>query len=160
MNHATLLLYLLLFQQQTVGPVEEDEQTRVDDTLARRGYITNIIYRLVYRRIGVQVSTELHTYALTPAQHLVTLEMFRAVEGHVLQEVSQTTLVVVLLNRAHTLGNVELGTVFGPCVVTDVISQSVVQLTDTHVGVHRNRRHLHALLGYSHDAYQHHGSNE
>ena len=141
-DHATLLLYLLLLQQQTVGPVIEDEQTRVDNTLARRGYITNIIYRLVDAGIGVQVTTELDTHTLTPAQQIVALEVLRTVEGHVLQEVGQSSLVVVLLDGAHTLGNVKLSPLLGPIVVTDVISQSVVEFADTYIGIDGNCRHF------------------
>ena len=121
-NHATLFFNLLLLQQQTVGPVEENQQTRVHDTLTRGGDIADVIHRLVDAGIGIQVGTELHAHALTPAQQLVTLEMFRTVKGHMLQEVGQTTLVVVLLNRTHTLSDVELGTLFRPVVVTNVIS--------------------------------------
>ena len=161
MDYATLLLYFLLFQQQTVGPVEEYQQTRVDDALARRGYITYIIHRLIYRGVRIQVCTKLHAHAFTPAQHLVALEVLRTIEGHVLQEVSQTALVVILLNRAHFLGNVELGTLFRPCVVTDVISQSIVQFAHTHIWVNGNRWQLHGILchnGYS--AHQHECSHE
>ena len=74
-NHATFLLYFLLFQQQSISPIEEYQQTRVNDTLTGCGYITYIIYRLVYRSISIQVRAELHTHALTPAQHFVALEV-------------------------------------------------------------------------------------
>ena len=142
MDDTTLLLDLLLFKQQTIGPVPKYHQTRVDDAFARRGYITYIIDRLVNAGIGIQVCTELHADALTPAQQLVALEMLRAVEGHMLQEVRQTTLVVVLLNRTHLLGDIELSTLFWPRVVTDIIGQSVIQLTNAHCGVNGDVRHL------------------
>ena len=44
-----------------------------------------------------------------------------------LQEVSQSALVVVLLDGTYALGDVELGTILGPVVVTDVIRQSVAR---------------------------------
>ena len=59
-----------------------------------------------------------------------------------LQEVGQSALVVILLNRTYALGNIELGTLFWPCIMTDVISQSVVQLTDFYIGVYGDGRHL------------------
>ena len=142
MDHATLFLYLFLLQQQTVGPVVENQQTRIDDALTGGGHIADIVNRLLNTGIGIQVATELDTYALTPAQQLVALEVLRTVKGHVLQEMGQSALVVILLNRTHLLGNVELGTVLRPVVVTDVISQSVVEFTDAYIGVNRNRRHL------------------
>lgn len=141
-NHATLLLYLLLFEQQSVGPVVENEQAGVDDALAGRRHITYIIYRLVNRGVGIQVGSELHANALAPAQQLVALEVLRAIEGHVLQEVGQSALVVILLDGADLLCNVELGTILGPVVVTDVIRQSIVQFTDANIGVNGNCWHL------------------
>ena len=68
--------------------------------------------------------------------------MLRAVECHMLEEVSQTALVVVLLDRAHALSDVEVGLVLRPVVVTDVISKSVVQFSDAHLVVLRDRRQL------------------
>ena len=67
---------LLLFQQQSVGPVVENQQTRVDDTLASGRNIADVIHRLVDRGLGIQVCTELHTHTLAPTQHFVALEMF------------------------------------------------------------------------------------
>ena len=160
MDDTTLLLNLLLFQEQTVGPVPQNHEAGVDNRLARRGYITYIIDRLVDRSVGVQVVTKLHTDGLAPAQQFVALEVLRAVEGHVLEEVSQTALRVVLLNRAHLLGNVELGALFGPVVVTNVISQSVVKFTDAHVGVNGDGGHL--LSSYRQNAShgQHYQTNK
>ena len=68
--------------------------------------------------------------------------MLRAVESHMLQEMRQTSLVVVLLNRTHLLGDIELSTLFWPRVVTDIIGQSVIQLTNAHCGVNGDVRHL------------------
>ena len=142
MDDATLLVNLLGLQEQSVGPVVQNQQTRVDDALARRGYITYIIYRLVDRGIGVEVGSELHTDSLAPLHDIVTLEVLGTVEAHVLQEVSQSALLVILLNGAHALCDVELGTLLGPSIMTNVISQSVVQLTDFYLGVNGHCRHL------------------
>ena len=46
-DDATLLLNLLLFQEQTVSPVIENEQTRVDDALTCGGNVRDVINRLV-----------------------------------------------------------------------------------------------------------------
>ena len=78
--------------------------------------------------------------------------MLRAVEGHVLEEVSQTTLVLVLLNGAYTLCNVEVGYMLRPLVVADVVGQTVGQLADAHVLVDGDRRHL---LRCSHCCHEH-----
>ena len=91
--------------------------------------------------------------------------MLRAVEGHVLEEVSQSALVFILLNGAHALGNVEVGHVLRPVVLTDVVGQTIVQLTNPYVFVDGDRRHLHLLCHHCGHAAneqggQHHKSLE
>ena len=152
-DDATLLLYLLLFQQQTVSPVIENQQTGVDDALTGRRNITYIIHRLVNAGVGIQVRSELHADALTPAQQLVALEVLAAVESHVLQEVGQSALVVILLDGAHTLGDVELCTLLRPGMVADVVGQSVIQFANADVRIYRNVRHL--LCHHRYHAKQH-----
>ena len=72
--------------------------------------------------------------------------MLRAIEGHVFEEVSQTLLRVILLDRTHALGNVEVRLLLRGVVVTKVVSQAVVEFSDTDAVVYRNLRHLHLLL--------------
>jgi integrase/recombinase XerD len=66
------------------------------------------------------------------------IEVLCAVEAHVFEEVSQTTLRLFLLDSAHFLCNVEVGTVLRPVVVADVVGQTIVQLANHYVGVSRN----------------------
>ena len=75
---------------------------------------------------------------------------------HVLQEVGQSALVVVLLNGTHALGNVELGALLGPVVVTNVVGEPVVELSRPHVLVNGQGRHhlCHGHMGQEqHDGY-------
>ena len=51
-------------------------------------------------------------------------------------------LVVILLNRANALCNIELGTLFRPSIMADVISQSIIQLSYFYIRIHGNGRHL------------------
>ena len=151
-DDATLLLYLFLLERQSVGPVVEDEQTRVHDAFTGCGHVRDVVNRLVNGGVGIQVLAEFNTHALTPAHQFVALEVLGAVEGHVLQEVSQSALGVILLDGAHLLRNVELGTLLGPVVVANVVRQSIVQLADAHVRINGDYRHLHLLCSYRHDA--------
>ena len=73
--------------------------------------------------------------------------MLRAVESHVLQEVGQTLLRVILLDGTHTLGDVEVGLLLRGVVVTQIVRQAIVEFADTHTVVDGNLRHLHLLLG-------------
>ena len=59
-----------------------------------------------------------------------------------LEEVSETALRLLLLNSAHLLCDVEVGTILRPVVVADVVGQTIVQLTYNYVWVSRNGRHL------------------
>ena len=68
--------------------------------------------------------------------------MLRAIEAHVLKEVSETALLVLFLDGTHTLCNVKLCPVFGPVVVTDVVSQSIGQFTDAYIRIDWYWRHL------------------
>ena len=141
-DDAALLLNLLGLQQQTVGPVVEDEQTGVDDALARGGHVRDVIDRLVDGGVGVQVAAELHADGLAPLHDVVALEVLGAVEAHVLQEVGQTALLVVLLYGAHALCEVDLGPLLRPGIVTDVVGQSVVEPAHAHVFVDGDGGHL------------------
>ena len=122
MDDTTLLIDFLRFEQQTVSPVVENKQTRVNNIFVARRYITYIIYSLGDTCIGIEVGAKLNTLRLTPSEDSITWEMLSAIEAHVLKEMGKTALRLLLLNRTYLLGDVELCTVFRPCIVTDVIS--------------------------------------
>ena len=165
MDDATLLLNLLALQRQTVRPVFQHEYARVECSHTLGGHVADAIHRLVDRGVGIQVATEVNTNATGEVEQCRVGEMLRTVEGHVLQEVGQSTLVFVLLDRAHALGDVEVGHVLGPVVLADVVGQTIVQLTDFHVLVDGDGRHLHLLCHHCGHAAneqggQHHKSLE
>ena len=56
-------------------------------------------------------------------------EMLRTIEGHVLQEVSQTTLTGFLLNSTHALGDIEIRESGLLSVMTDIIGQTVLEFS-------------------------------
>ena len=64
-------------------------------------------------------------------------EVLRTVEGNVLQEVSQPLLAILLLHRADTLHDVELGTLLRLRIMADEVGQSIRKLADTHGRVNR-----------------------
>ena len=165
MDDATLLLNLLALQRQTVRPVFQHEYARVECRHTLGGHVADAIHRLVDRGVGIQVATEVNTNATGKVEQCRVGEMLRTVEGHVLQEVGQTALVFVFLDRAHALGDVEVGHVLGPVVLADVVGQTIVQLTDFHVLVDGDGRHLHLLCHHCGHAAneqggQHHKSLE
>ena len=62
------------------------------------------------------------------------------------------SLVVFFQNGTYFLSDVEIGSFFREFVVTDVISQSVVQFTDANVRVRRDGRHLLLCKAHRHAA--------
>ena len=96
---------------------------------------------LVDAGVGIEVATELHAERAAELDKVVALEMLRAVEGHVLEEVSQAALALLLLDGAHTLCNVEVGHMLRPLVVADVVGEAVVKLADAHILVNGDGRH-------------------
>ena len=94
-HDAALLVDLLVLEGDAVGPVLEDLEGRVDD-LRVVGRDLEHVDRLVEARVGVDVRAEAHADALEVVDQLLLLEVLGAVEGHVLDEVGQPALVVVL----------------------------------------------------------------
>ena len=141
-HDVTLLVDGFRRQRQSVRPVFQHEQTRVECRDACRRHVGDEIYRLVDASRCIQVATVFHTDGLQILLQGVALEVVRAVEGHVLQEVGQSALVVVLVDGAHFLGDVEVDHMFGIVVFADVISQSVVQFADANLRVNRKLGHF------------------
>ena len=120
----------------------QNQQAGVDGSRSSDRHIGNVVYGFVYGSIGVQVLTEFHPDTLQVLLQCITGEVGRSIETHVFQEVGKTALVVLFLYGTYFLGNIEIGSVSRKTVFTDVIGQSVVQLSDTDIFVDRDRRHL------------------
>ena len=86
--------------------------------------------------------------------------MFGTVETHVLKEVCKTALVLLFLNGAHLLCNVEVYKVLRIVVVTDIICQSVLEFADSYRWVDRKLLTLLLRHGWQcqHDKQQRHQS--
>ncbi len=68
--------------------------------------------------------------------------MLTTVESHVLEEVSETALGVVFLNRTYLLSDVEVCLVLGFLIVADVVGQAVVEFANLHCRVNGKWGHL------------------
>ena len=153
-NDITLTLYRLLRQRDTITPILENQHAGIDSGGTGSRNIREIIYRLVDASVGIQVLAILHADALEIVLETVSLEMFGAIESQVLQEVSQTTLVVILIDGTHLLCNVETSYMLREIVVTNVIGQAIVEVTDSHILVNRYLWHL--LCHHTTCSKQHH----
>ena len=76
----------------------EYEDTAVDDALAWDGDLHQRVDRLVKARVSIDVATEAGTDALEEVDDALAREVLRAVEGDMLEEVSQTLLRVFFLH--------------------------------------------------------------
>ena len=137
-DDTALLVYFLVLKKQVVTPVMQDEQTGIQCSGNFHIDIVDVIHRLVKGSVGIEVLAELHSYALQILLEGVTGEVCGAIEAHVLEEVSQSALVFLLLHGAHLLRNVEIGTLLRPLVVTDVIGQAIGQNACLDCGVQGN----------------------
>ena len=140
-DDAALGVDLLGPERDEVRPVVQDQHGRVDDSLARGRDVRNVVNRLVPARAGVEVVAEFHADGLQVLDELFSGKVLRAVEGHVLEEVGQTLLVVLLLDGAHVVQDVEVGLPLGLFVVPDVVGQSVVEPARADLLVRRYRLH-------------------
>ena len=150
-DYTALRVDLLGLQSDEVRPVVQNQEGRVDHALALYGDIRDVVAGLVPRGVGVQVGTELYADRLQVLDHLLTGQVLRAVEGHVLQEVGQTLLVYLLLNGTYVVQDVEVGLVLRLLVVADVVRHAVLQRALTYGCILRNRLHgVEPLRGGTH----------
>jgi hypothetical protein len=122
--YSALLVDFLRVESESVGPVVEYEQAGVYVALQYR-HIVDIVDCFVGGGIGIEVLAEFHADAFAVVHDAVALEVFRAVEAHVLEEVRQSALRVVFLYRADFLRYVEIGALPGKVVVAYVVGQPV-----------------------------------
>ena len=140
-DDAALGVDLFGLQRDEVRPVVQDEHCGVDDSLARGRHVGDVVDGVVPARSGVEVVSELHADGLQILDELLSGEVLRAVEGHVLEEVGQTLLVVLLLDGAHVVENVEIRLPLGLFVMTDVVGHPVLEFARAHLGVRRYGLH-------------------
>ena len=140
-DHATFLVDILCFEQERISPVVQDIKARVNVAVAH-GHTVDVVHSFVGRSISVQVLTKLHTDAFAILHQAVAREMLSTVEAHVLQEVSQTALVVLFLHRTHLLCDIEVYTIFGQRIAAHVVSQAVFKFAIAHCLVDRQHGHL------------------
>ena len=141
-DNATLLVYLLILEQEVMAPIVQNQQARVNGTGSLHVYVINIVNGLVKGCIGIQVLTELHTNTLQILLQGITREVSSSVETHMLQEVRQSALILFLLNRTNFLSDVEVATFLGPLVMADVVRQTVRQDSRLNSWIKGDVRHL------------------
>ena len=74
----------------------EDQEAGVDEVLIRRRGVHDLVDRLVDGGVGIEVGAKFHTILLQIVDHTLAGEVLATLEGHVLKEVSETALIVLL----------------------------------------------------------------
>ena len=97
------------------------QQRRVNDTLAIGRHVRQTIDRLIDGGISIDVSTEVHTDGLKIIDDALTGEVLGTIEGHMLQEVSQTILMILFEDRTYTLRDMEFAALLRLLVMTNII---------------------------------------
>ena len=133
-NDTALIFNFLRVVQKTVGPSVQDVDTHVDVLLVVGGH-GDFEHRFIKTGVGVDAETEDDTDFLKFGNHLVVGITFDAVESHVLGEVGETLLVVILLVGTGVDGETELHAAFGLRVLADVVGHPVFQFPDLYTRV-------------------------
>ena len=148
-DDTTLSVDLLILEADEATPVVEYEDTAIDDALAWDGDLHQRVDRLVEARVSIDVATEAGTDALEEVDDSLAWEVLCAVEGDMLEEVSQTLLRVFFLHRAYLLGDIEFSSTLGLFIVTNEVGQTIGELSDTDGGVYGEWWHFAGGLGLS-----------
>ena len=114
-----------------------DEQCGVNYALAIGGDITQTIDSLINAGIGVDIAAEVDTDGFEVLDDSFSGEVLRTIERHMLKEVRQSILVVLLEDSPHGLGYMEICALFRLLIMPDIVSQSVIQFSDAYIGVNR-----------------------
>ncbi len=118
----------------------QHEQRAVHDGGVGCGDSREVIDSLVEAGEGVDILAKAYAYALQEVDDALVGEILGAVEGHVLQEMREAVLVILLKDGADFLSYVELGGVLRELIVADDVGEAVAEAADDHGGVRRERR--------------------
>jgi hypothetical protein len=129
-----LLVDLVLAQRPAAREVGEDGQALLHETAAIGGHLEHV-HGLVEARVRVRVGTEARADGFQEPHELARCEVLAAVEGHVLEQVGEAALVVLLEDGSGVDGQSEGRAVLGAPVAADVVGHAVGQAAAPHGGI-------------------------
>ena len=109
------------------GPVAENVEALVHE-LGLIGWNLELVHGLVERRVRVEIGSEPHADALQVVHEVVLREPLGAIERHVLVEVREPALVVILEHRAGVDGEPQERAVLRLVMRQDEVGQPVGEL--------------------------------
>ena len=137
-DDVALLVDVGIVQRQAMGPVFQHREALVDVT-ALVGGDRQDVDGFVEAGVGVQVGAPLDPDRLQVRHQFVFLEVGRAIEGHMLDEVGQPLLVVVFEHRAGLDHQAQFELLFRLAVLLDVVGQAVGQFAHFDLRADRDR---------------------
>ncbi len=127
-DDAALLVDLGRIERDVAAPSPRGSRTLCATHVRLVGRHLQHVDRLVEARVRVDVRAEPHADRLHEVDDVLLREVLRAVERHVLDEVREPALVVVLEHRAGVDDEPQLRALLGPFVRADVVAQAVREL--------------------------------
>ncbi len=116
-----------------------EEQKRLAHRLGVVGRHVQHVHGLVEARVGVHARPQPHADRLHELHQVLLGEVLAAIEGHVLDEVRQPELVVVLDDRSDIDGEPQFGPPERAVVDPDVVAKAVRKVPDLDARVDGNR---------------------
>ena len=137
-DHPAFLLNLFVLVLYAERPVAQDSEPLVDRAFLVGWYLQDVD-GLVETRVGVQSRTEPHADRLHVVDQFLLVEVLCAVEGHMLQEMCQSLLIVLFQHRTRFHHEAQLQAVFRFRVLPHVVGKTVLQLTRPRTRVEAQR---------------------
>ncbi len=137
-DHAAFLVHFDRRQRQPAGKVSERGQRLLDDF----GFVARDVEhvdRFVERCVGVDVGSQPRADRFEVRHQLTRLEVCAPVEGHVLDEMRETLLIVGLVDRPCTNRQAQRDAFGWTAVLTDEVFQAVRQRRGMDRGIERER---------------------
>ena len=144
-DHTPLLVDLIGLEAHQVSPVLKDLERGGDD-LGIVGRHLEHVDGLIKARVRVDRRSELHADRFEVVSEVLLLEVLGAVKRHMLHQVGETALGVVLEHGARIHDEPQLGAIFGSAVLADQVLHAVVELAHGDTGVY-GQRLTHRNLG-------------
>ena len=138
LDHDTAFLVDLLgLERHRVRPILQNLEPGLQNLRIVRRHAQRV-HGFVERREGVDAGAEAHPDRFEVVDQRLLLEVLGAVEGHVLDEVCQAALVVILEHRAHIHDEPQLRPVLRLIVGAHVVREAVGQAAQGHGWIHRD----------------------
>ena len=137
-HDAALLVHLFRVEEHALSPVREDAEGGRQHLRVVHRHLQHVD-GLVKAGVSVEVRTELHPDRLEVVDERLLLEVLRAVERHVFDEMREPELILVLEDGARVHDEAQFHPVLRLIVLVHEIAQAVVQRPGDDGRIRRNR---------------------